>query len=54
MLGGGLGLAGGLYLKTLESAMRQFLYADGHRDLPLRPATLGDDAGWIGAALANV
>jgi glucokinase len=54
VMGGGLGLAGGRYAQALESALRQFIYADGHRTVPLRPASLGIDAGWIGAALASV
>jgi glucokinase len=52
VLGGGLGLAGGLYREALESGMRPFIWSDAHRDLPLVSASLGNDAGWIGAALA--
>jgi glucokinase len=52
VVGGGLGLAAGLYREALERAMRESIWSDLHRDLPLLPASLGNDAGWIGAALA--
>jgi glucokinase len=52
VVGGGLGLAAGLYRESLERAMRESIWSDLHRDLPLLPAALGNDAGWVGAALA--
>jgi glucokinase len=52
VLGGGLGLAGGLYHQSLQAALREFIWSEQHRDLPLLAASLGPDAGWIGAALA--
>jgi glucokinase len=52
VLGGGLGLASGLYRESLDGALRQYVWSNLHRDLPLVPARLGNDAGWIGAALA--
>jgi glucokinase len=56
ILGGGLGLSGGLYRNVLEATLRRFIWSDSHRNLDVRLAMLGNDAGWIGAALnaANV
>ena len=51
VLGGGLGLAEGLYLTSTERALRQHVWSDLHRGVPLVPAQLGNDAVWIGAAL---
>jgi glucokinase len=51
VLGGGLGLARGLYRDSLEAALRRLIWSDAHRDLPVHSAALGSDAGWIGAAL---
>ena len=52
VLGGGLGLADGLYRRTLESAMRRHIWWPEHRDLPLVSAALGADSAIIGAARA--
>jgi glucokinase len=52
VIGGGLGLAGGRYRLKLQEALRNHIYADSHRDIPLLDARLGADAGWIGAALS--
>jgi predicted NBD/HSP70 family sugar kinase len=52
VIGGGLGMVVGKYRESLESAMREHIWSDLHRDLPLRSAELGSDAGFIGAALA--
>jgi glucokinase len=54
VLGGGLGLVGGLYRSSLETAFRSHVWSPLHRVLPLLPARLGADAGFIGAALAAV
>lgn len=51
VIGGGLGLAGGVYWDSLVDATRAAIYADTTRDLPLVCAALGPDAGIIGAAL---
>lgn len=53
VIGGGLGLAaaGGLYRKSLEESLRHHVWSDLHRGIPLLFAKLGNDAGWIGAAL---
>ena len=40
----------GLYRESLEAAMREHIWSDLHRDLPLLSAELGNDAGFIGAA----
>ena len=53
VLGGGLGLADGLYRDALEAAMRRHIWWPGHRDLPLVSAALGADSAIIGAALCS-
>lgn len=50
IVGGGLGLAGGLYWERFVAATRAHIYADDARALPILPAALGVDAGVIGAA----
>ena len=50
IVGGGLGLAGGLYWDRFVASTRAHIYADATRDLPIRQASLGVDAGLIGAA----
>jgi glucokinase len=52
VIGGGLGLAGGLYGDRLAAAIRQHVFAEDARRLPVLAAALGPDAGIIGAALA--
>ena len=52
VLGGGLGLAAGVYREELIASTRAHIWADSCRDLPILPASLGVDAGLIGAALA--
>jgi glucokinase len=52
VLGGGLGLAPGLYGERLVASTRAHIWAESCRSLPILPATLGVDAGLIGAALA--
>lgn len=54
VIGGGLGLAGGLYGDRLAAAIRQHVFAEDARRLPILAAALGADAGIIGAALAAV
>ncbi len=54
VIGGGLGLVGGRWRDTIESAMRAHIWSEYHRDVPLFPAGLGVDAGVVGAALAAV
>jgi glucokinase len=50
VVGGGLGLAGGLYWESFERSAREHIWADATRGLPIVPAQLGADAGLIGAA----
>jgi glucokinase len=52
VIGGGLGLAGGRYRAKIEESLRDHIYSEAHRDVPLLDAKLGADAGWIGAALS--
>ena len=52
IIGGGLGSAGGMYWDAMEASIREHIWADTSRDLPVRAATLGPDAGMIGAACA--
>ena len=50
IIGGGLGLAGGLYWETLIAAIRAHIWSDQTRGLQIQQAALGKDAGLIGAA----
>jgi glucokinase len=50
IVGGGAGLAGGLYWDSFVRSAREHIWADGQRDLPILMAGLGADAGLIGAA----
>ena len=52
IVGGGLGLAGGLYWDSMMGSARAHIWAEATRDLPILPAALGADAGVIGAAAA--
>lgn len=52
IVGGGLGLAGGLYWDSFIASTRAHIWSDATRELPIRPAALGADAGLIGAAAA--
>jgi glucokinase len=50
VVGGGLGTAGGLYWGAFERSCREHIFADNSRGLPIVTATLGVDAGLVGAA----
>lgn len=50
VVGGGLGLAGGLYRDAFERACRAHIFADNSRGLPIVAAKLGVEAGVVGAA----
>ncbi len=50
VVGGGVGLGGGLYWTSFVASTREHIWADNARDLPILPASLGTDAGLIGAA----
>jgi len=52
VIGGGLGLAGGIYGRRLIAEIRDHVFAPDARDLPVLPAVLGLEAGIVGAALA--
>lgn len=53
VVGGGLGLAGGLYWEALVDAARRHVWAEAARALPIVRAELGGDAGMVGAALSG-
>jgi glucokinase len=53
IVGGGLGLAGGLYWESFVQATRAHIYAEDTRQLPILPAALGADVGIIGAAATH-
>jgi len=50
VVGGGLGVAGGLYWKAFRRACREHIFANNARALPIVRAGLGVDAGLVGAA----
>ena len=50
VVGGGIGLAGGVYWDRLESSMREHIWAESSRTLPIVEAGLGVDSGFVGAA----
>ena len=52
VVGGGLGLAPGRYRDRLVGATRAHIWNPGARELPFLSASLGGDAGLIGAALS--
>jgi glucokinase len=52
VIGGGLGLAQGLYRSELEESLRRQIWSELNRDVPLLSAEMGNDAGFIGAAIA--
>lgn len=54
IVGGGLGLAGGLYWSSFVDSTRDHVWAETTRSLPILTANLGPDAGFIGAAAAVV
>jgi len=51
VVGGGLGLIGGVFRESLEQSLREHIWSELNRGIPLVSARLGVDAGWIGAAL---
>lgn len=50
IVGGGLGMAGGLYWDAFVRSCREHIFADDSRNLPIMTAALGTDAGLVGAA----
>jgi glucokinase len=53
VVGGGLGLAGGLYWNAFETATREHIWSDTAHDILILRAALGPDSGLIGAAAAG-
>jgi glucokinase len=51
VVGGGLGTAGGAYWDALVAGVREHIWAEHVRGLPVLPAGLGADSGVIGAGL---
>ncbi|MCP4508320.1 MAG: ROK family protein [Fuerstiella sp.] len=52
IVGGGLGSATGLYWQTLQESIRQHIWSDAHRQLPIIQGEYGNRAGVVGAAAA--
>jgi len=52
VVGGGLGLDGRLYWQAMIESVRNHIWADAGKCVPIVPAKLGKDAGLIGAAAA--
>jgi glucokinase len=50
IVGGGLGLAGGLYWHSFVASTRKHIWSDVSQNLHILPTALGPDAGLIGAA----
>jgi glucokinase len=50
IVGGGLGSTAGLYWDSFVASTRSHIWSDTSRALPILPALLGPDAGFIGAA----
>jgi glucokinase len=50
IVGGGLGMAGGLYWDAFVRSCREHIFAENSRSLPIVTAKLGTDAGLVGAA----
>lgn len=51
IVGGGLGSAPGLYWEALQRSVREHIWSEATRELRIKQAQLGNDAGIIGAAL---
>jgi glucokinase len=54
VVGGGLGSAHGAYWRGLEQALRDHIWAEHARNLPIMQAELGADAGVIGAGWMSI
>lgn len=52
IVGGGLGIAGGSYWNNFVASARKHVWSDAARRVPILPAGLGADAGFVGAAAA--
>lgn len=51
VIGGGLGTAGGSFAAELEASIRDHVWSEETRQLPIREAELGKDSALIGAAI---
>jgi glucokinase len=54
VIGGGLGCAGGIFFAAVKTAFYEHLWSDLHAGVEIHIASLGPDAGIIGAALAAI
>jgi glucokinase len=54
IVGGGLGLAGGLFWERMVDSTRANVWNEQSRATPILPAALGADAGLIGAAASTI
>jgi len=55
IVGGGLAVAGDLFIEPMREAMTRHAFATRHRTLPkIALARLGPDAGWIGAGMLSL
>lgn len=52
VIGGGLGSAPGVYFETLKSRIEEGIWCGVARQIKVRPAALGADAGIVGAAIS--
>jgi glucokinase len=50
IVGGGLGTAGGRYWERFVESTRHHIWSDLNKNIPIVPAMLGVDAGFVGAA----
>jgi glucokinase len=53
VIGGGLGSAPGVYFETLKSRIEEGIWRGVVRQIEVRPAALGADAGIVGAAISG-
>ncbi|MGF1683190.1 ROK family protein [Photobacterium minamisatsumaniensis] len=54
VIGGGLGLAGGIYHELTVKAIRERIWAEECKSIPIKHAQFGTSAGVIGAALSSM
>ncbi len=53
VIGGGIAQAGPKYINLLKKEIYEFAFDSAARNLKIKSAQLGNDAGWIGAACLN-
>jgi glucokinase len=54
VIGGGFSGTGGDYLKLIETATKKYAFSEAYRELVFARAKMGNDAGFVGAALLGV